>query len=115
MDQWTTPVLLDDVVSVTAALLRADETPPLVHLGGPDRLSRAQWALAIAEVAGADQDLVVPVPRASGRYADRPENSCLASRVLAEHPATADVRVRGAFEGTRTLFEQAAVAEEAAR
>lgn len=115
VDQWTTPVLLDDVVSVTAALLRADETPPLVHLGGPDRLSRAQWATAIAEVADADRDLVVPVPRASGRYADRPENSCLASRVLSEHPATADVHVRGAFEGTRTLFDRAAMAKEAGR
>lgn len=114
VDQWTTPVLLDDVVEVTTALLGAAEPPPLIHLGGPDRLSRAEWATAIAEAAGADQDLVVPVPRASGRYADRPENSCLASRVLDEYPATAGLHVRGAFEGTRELFERPALAGAAA-
>ena len=116
VDQWTTPVLLDDVVAVTAALARAAaQPPPLLHLGGPDRLSRAQWATAIAEAAGADAGLVRPVPRASGRYADRPENSCLVSRLLTEHPATAGVRVRGAYEGTRALFERAASAEGAGR
>jgi dTDP-4-dehydrorhamnose reductase len=111
VDQWTTPVLLEDVVEVTAALARAAETPPLLHLGGPDRLSRAEWAVAVAEAADADTGLVHAVPRASGRYADRPENSCLASHLLTQHPATAGVRVRGAYEGTRVLFEQAALAE----
>jgi dTDP-4-dehydrorhamnose reductase len=105
-DQWTTPVLIDDVTAVTAAVIGASAPPPLLHLGGPDRISRAEWAAVIAERLGVDPDLVVPVPRASGRYADRPINTCLSSRLLANDPSTAAIRLRGAREGTYALLEQ---------
>ncbi|MFE6040514.1 SDR family oxidoreductase [Streptomyces sp. NPDC056452] len=107
-DQWTTPVLLDDVVTVTAALTLADSVPPLLHLGGPEEISRADWAAVIAAGLGVPGDLVVPVPRAGGRYADRPARSCLASGLLSVHPSTAGLTVRGVREGTRVLLEQAA-------
>src|SRR5262249_46074601 len=47
-DQWTTPVLVDDVAAVTEAVVGATGLP-LLHLGGPERVSRAEWARVIAE------------------------------------------------------------------
>ncbi|MFF5475653.1 sugar nucleotide-binding protein [Streptomyces achromogenes] len=103
-DHWTTPVLLDDVADVTAALLRAGHPlPPVLHLGGPDRLTRAEWAAVIARELGAPADLVTPVPRALTRYASRPVNACLSSELLAALPATAGISVRGVREGARLL------------
>lgn len=93
-DQWTTPVLVDDVAGVTATM--AATGPELMHLGGPERVSRAAWARLIAAELGADPGLVVSVPRAAGRYACRPANACLSS--VYRLP-----RVRGVGEGTRIL------------
>jgi dTDP-4-dehydrorhamnose reductase len=105
-DQWCTPVLLEDVVSVIAALLTAPEVPPLLHLGGPERVSRAEWASLIAAGSDMSPEMVIPEPRANGRYASRPKNSCLASKLLGRHPATAAIPVRGVSEGTALLLHQ---------
>jgi dTDP-4-dehydrorhamnose reductase len=105
-DQWTTPVLVDDVAAVTSAVLAARDLP-LLHLGGPERISRADWATLIAAELGADPALVVAEPRARGRYAGRPENSCLTSKVLGREPATAGVRVRDVRAGARLLRARA--------
>lgn len=105
-DQWSTPVLLEDVAEATLALLRADTVPPLLHLGGPDRISRAAWATLIADRLGVATDLVSFEPRAQGRYASRPPNSGLASDLLHRHPSTAMLRVRGVREGTALLIQQ---------
>ncbi|MYS89715.1 MULTISPECIES: SDR family oxidoreductase [Streptomyces] len=105
-DQWTTPVLLDDVVEVTTALARAESPPRLLHLGGPDRLSRAEWAALIAEELGASPALVTAEPRENGRYAGRPASTCLSSGLLATHPATADLAPRPVREGSRLLIDR---------
>ncbi|WP_167538393.1 SDR family oxidoreductase [Streptomyces albofaciens] len=103
-DHWTTPVLLDDVAEVTAALLRCGHPlPPVLHLGGPDRVTRAEWATAVARALGAPAELVKPVPRARTRYASRPANACLASEVLPALPGVGDITVRGVREGARLL------------
>ncbi|GGW63358.1 NAD(P)-dependent oxidoreductase [Streptomyces lucensis JCM 4490] len=103
-DHWTTPVLVDDVAEVTAAVLRAGHPlPPVLHLGGPDRVTRAEWAGVIARALGAPAGLVIPVPRARTRYASRPVNACLASEVLPDLPATGGIAVRGVREGARLL------------
>ncbi|MFD7705928.1 SDR family oxidoreductase [Streptomyces sp. NPDC059786] len=103
-DQWTTPVLVDDVAEVTAAVLGAREPlPPVLHLGGPDRVSRADWASVIAKELGAPPGLVVPTARAGTRYASRPENTCLTSGLLDRLPATRDVPLRGVHEAARLL------------
>ncbi|MEU5087604.1 sugar nucleotide-binding protein [Streptomyces sp. NPDC021356] len=103
-DHWTTPVVLPDVAEVTAALLHTpDPLPPVLHLGGPDRVTRAEWATVIAGALGAPAGLVVPVPRARTRYASRPANACLTSEVLSTLPATEKITVRGVAEGARLL------------
>ncbi|MER0443983.1 sugar nucleotide-binding protein [Streptomyces sp. Edi4] len=103
-DHWTTPVLLDDVVRVTAALLDTDHPlPPVLHLGGPDRLTRAEWATDIARALRLPTDLVTPVPKARTRYASRPANACLTSELLGALPATAAIGLRGTRAGARLL------------
>ncbi|MFD5652442.1 SDR family oxidoreductase [Streptomyces sp. NPDC127039] len=82
-DHWTTPVTVSDVARVTASVLCAPAPlPEVLHLGGPDRVTRAEWALTIADLLGAPRRLVVPVPKAATRYASRPENACLTSTPL---------------------------------
>jgi dTDP-4-dehydrorhamnose reductase len=105
-DQWTTPVLIDDVARVTAALASAASVPPLLHLGGPERISRAEWAGVIASQLGVPADLVVPEPRVQGRYANRPVSTCLSSRLLAGHPATAGLTLRSVSDGSRLLLDR---------
>ncbi|MFI8252441.1 SDR family oxidoreductase [Streptomyces filamentosus] len=103
-DQWTTPVLVDDVAAVTALLLRPGAAvPELLHLGGPERVSRAGWAREAARALGVPPELVRPVPRASGRYASRPENTCLASTRLAAVPGMGAVPLRGVAAGAAAL------------
>lgn len=103
-DHWTTPVHVEDVADVVAALLAAPgPLPPVLHLGGPDRVTRAEWAGVIAEALGVPGGLVVPVPKARGRYASRPENACLVSELLARLPATRALPVRGVRAGARDL------------
>ncbi|MFH9753875.1 SDR family oxidoreductase [Streptomyces griseus] len=104
-DQWVTPVLVDDVAAVTRAVVTAP-APELLHLGGPERLSRARWAGLVAERLGVPAERVSPVPKASSRYASRPENTCLSSALLASAPATRGIRVRGAREGVRVLLPE---------
>ncbi|MFI1522698.1 SDR family oxidoreductase [Kitasatospora cineracea] len=105
-DQWTTPVLVEDVAAVTAAVL-AGEAPPLLHLGGPDRISRAAWAEAVADGLRVPRSLVRRVPKAAGRYASRPTNTCLTSDRLDGFLAARGLRVRGVAEGVRALLEAA--------
>lgn len=103
-DQWTTPVLVDDVASVTAAVLTPG-APGLLHLGGPDRVSRAAWAEMIADGLGVPRAQVLGAPRAQGRYASRPANTCLTSSLLDDFLAGHGLRVRGVAEGVRNLME----------
>ncbi|MFY1616275.1 SDR family oxidoreductase [Micromonospora sp. WMMD736] len=110
VDQWVTPVLVDDVARVTAAVASAP-APELLHLGGPERISRAEWATSIARRLGVPDDLVTPVPRADSRYASRPENSCLTSHLLPHHPATAHLTIRGVDAGTTHLLGTAPIVE----
>jgi dTDP-4-dehydrorhamnose reductase len=77
-DHWNSPVLVDDVAAWTEALLDTDHTGVL-HLGGPRRLRRLDWARHLAAVCGADPGLVRPVPRNTSDYACRPRNACLHS------------------------------------
>ncbi|MFD8565361.1 SDR family oxidoreductase [Streptomyces sp. NPDC059639] len=103
-DQWTTPIPVDDVARVTAALLAMDAPlPPVLHLGGPDRVTRAEWATIIADALGADRRLVVPVPKSLTRYASRPRNACLTGELLPTLPALRGLRIRGVDAAARAL------------
>ncbi|MEV3860400.1 sugar nucleotide-binding protein [Streptomyces sp. NPDC050095] len=103
-DHWTTPVTVDDVARVAAAVLTAPgPLPPVLHLGGPDRVTRAEWAGVVADALGAPRRLVVPVPKALTRYASRPENACLASELLHQVLAPEVAALQGIEAGARSL------------
>lgn len=97
-DQWTTPVHVDDVARVTIAAL--DGAPRLLHLGGPNRISRVEWAARIADLLGAPRSLIEAVSKDTGPYACRPTNSCLGSVLLPDLLARWALRVRGVEQGT---------------
>jgi 5-epi-valiolone dehydratase len=102
VDHWNTPVLVDDVAAWSAALLRAGRTGVL-HLGGPERLSRHEWAGRIAKGLGLDDRPIRPASKAGTAYACRPDNACLHSERAADLPELAGLRPADVDEGTRRL------------
>jgi 5-epi-valiolone dehydratase len=106
VDHWNTPVLVDDVAAWSAALLHAGRTGVL-HLGGPERLSRHEWARRIAKELGLDDGPVRPVAKAGTAYACRPANACLHSERADDLPELAGLRPVDVDEGARRLAEMA--------
>ncbi|GAA4640500.1 SDR family oxidoreductase [Actinoallomurus vinaceus] len=101
-DHWNTPVLVDDVAAWSTELLRTRRTGVL-HLAGPERLSRYAWAGRIARGLGLDAGLVRPVDKAGTAYACRPRNACLHSEQASGLPELAGLWPLDVDEGTRRL------------
>jgi 5-epi-valiolone dehydratase len=101
-DHWNTPVLVDDVAAWSGALLHARRTGVL-HLGGPDRLSRHEWAGRIAKGLGLGDGPIHSVAKAGTAYACRPDNACLHSERAASLPELSGLRPVDVDEGTRRL------------
>jgi dTDP-4-dehydrorhamnose reductase len=106
VDHWNTPVLVDDVAAWSAALLDAGRTGVL-HLGGPERLSRHEWACRIAKGLGLDDGPVRPVGKADTAYACRPVNACLHSERAPALPELAGLAPVDVDEGARRLADVA--------
>ncbi len=82
VDEWRTPVYVEDVVSVFLAL-RAHVGPAIFHCGGPERISRFELGKRFAIKAGFDSDLIVPLRRADIESSPpRPEDVSLDSSRL---------------------------------
>jgi dTDP-4-dehydrorhamnose reductase len=78
-DQSFTPVHIQDVADVLAALCRAPRLPTgIAHLSGPEELSRFDFATLAYRLAGTDPALVRPVLRGGTLWASRPRYSSLA-------------------------------------
>lgn len=56
-DQYNTPTLADDLAAALIVLTQRDVTG-VIHLAGPDLVSREAWARAIANYYQLDQDLI---------------------------------------------------------
>ncbi|WP_199443159.1 SDR family oxidoreductase [Umezawaea beigongshangensis] len=106
-DHWNTPVLVDDVAAWSVALLLAGRTG-LLHLGGPERLSRHAWARRIAAALDLDDTGVRAVPRERSAYACRPVNACLHSERAAELPELTGLEPAGVDESALRLSAIAA-------
>ncbi|PSR14550.1 NAD(P)-dependent oxidoreductase [filamentous cyanobacterium CCP3] len=61
-DEFRTPAYVDDVAA--GLLLALEKATGLLHLGGPERLSRYEFGLQMAEVFGFEQDLILPSKQA---------------------------------------------------
>jgi dTDP-4-dehydrorhamnose reductase len=91
-DEWRCPVLVHDIVDACADLVaRVDNSAALAALlggawncGGPERLSRAEMALAVAAARGRDPALVVaaPAPSAAERGVASPADISMRSGKL---------------------------------
>lgn len=57
-DEFRTPAYIEDVAA--GLLLALEQAPGLLHLGGPERLSRHDFGLRMAEVFGFDPALLIP-------------------------------------------------------
>lgn len=73
IDEFRTPAYVEDAAA--GLLLALEKASGLLHLGGPDRLSRYDFGLRLAEVFGFDKALLLPsqqaeVPMPSARPAD---------------------------------------------
>lgn len=78
-DEWRTPLALDDAAAGLAELL---ERPflKLVHLGGPERLSRFEMGYLMAKQLGCPTDLILPVRQADVNFPEpRPSDVSLVS------------------------------------
>ena len=103
-DEWRTPLGLLDAARALVALARSDFTG-LLHLGGPERLSRLEMAQRLAAYLGADPQLLVETSRTAAEGEPRPRDTSLNSS-----------RWRGLFPGLPWLgFEEALRATEVKR
>jgi dTDP-4-dehydrorhamnose reductase len=76
-DQYNTPTLADDLAAVLLDLMRRP-TQGILHVAGPDLVSRLDWARTIAAAAGLDASLIDVVSTAELRQvAQRPLRSGL--------------------------------------
>ncbi|CAN0008105.1 unnamed protein product [Phaeothamnion confervicola] len=83
-DEWRTPLFLGDAAS---ALLDLAQTKPtgVLHLGGPERLSRFEMCQRIAALVGAPADIVEPSSRLDGGFDEpRQRDLSLGSRRVQE-------------------------------
>lgn len=79
-DEWRTPLSLPVAASVLRTLVLSDVTG-LLHLGGPERLSRRQLGCKVAQALGVDESLVVADQAAHHAFAEpRPRDVSLDSR-----------------------------------
>jgi dTDP-4-dehydrorhamnose reductase len=99
-DQVNTPTLADDLAAALLALAERG-TEGMVHLAGPDLLTRAEWAQRIAEYHQLDASLIeVTTTAALGQPAPRPLRSGLRTRRAEE---LAGVAFRGVREGLEAM------------
>ena len=102
-DQINTPTLADDLAGVLLHLAQR-RGEGIIHVAGPDLLSRAEWAQAIAAYYQLDAELIDMISTAALRQpAPRPLRSGLRTRRASELEG---VRLRGVRAGLEALAEQ---------
>lgn len=124
-DQFLTPVHVDDVAVVCAALIQAGSARysgaknrlrnlSTWHLAGPEELSREQIARRVYRSVGANPSLVVGVPRDQTRWACRPTYSSLQSSDFSHLPGLAAWRPRDIDAGLEQMkIQRLAMSKEA--
>jgi dTDP-4-dehydrorhamnose reductase len=83
-NQWNTPTLADDLAAALVQLAQR-ECDGVIHLSGPELLSRAAWAAAIAAYYDLDANLIdITSTRELNQVARRPLRSGLRTQRLAD-------------------------------
>jgi dTDP-4-dehydrorhamnose reductase len=89
-DEWRTPLSLATAARALIAIARSDATD-ILHLGGPERMSRLEMGRRLAAFLGCDPSTIVPARRNAGAPSEpRPRDTSLDSsrwrRLFPEHP-----------------------------
>ena len=80
MDEFRTPLHVSDVAIAVQAAIERHPTREIFNLGGPDRLSRAEFGWILAEETGLDPNLIEPISiDSSPTIAPRPRDLSLNS------------------------------------
>jgi dTDP-4-dehydrorhamnose reductase len=102
-DQVNTPTLADDLAAALLHLVRR-QVEGVIHVAGPDLLTRDAWARAIAEYYGLDGGLIDVVSTAElAQRAQRPLRSGLQTRRAAELDGVVLQGVRAGLEAFDSL------------
>jgi len=99
-NEFRTPIFVEDVARAVA-YLGVGEFSGLLHVAGPDRLSRLEFGRAVATTFGLDLSLVIP-SRSRG-LSDDPPRPCDLSLDTSLARAVLPFRFRGVEEGLATL------------
>lgn len=82
-DEFRSPIHVDDAARLIVEVGLADRPPPVMHLGGPDRLSRYDLGYSLATAAGLDPMLIRPSTHAEARpWPSRPADVSLDTTLL---------------------------------
>jgi dTDP-4-dehydrorhamnose reductase len=99
-DQINTPTVADDLASALLSLAQAG-SQGVIHVSGPDLVTRYDWARVIAATYGLDEGLIEMISTAElHQPARRPLRSGLRSLRAAEWQ---DIHLRGVREGLSAL------------
>ncbi|MBD2107526.1 SDR family oxidoreductase [Nodosilinea sp. FACHB-13] len=99
-DEFRTPTYVED--AALGLLLALENASGLLHLGGPDRISRYDFGLRMAEVFGLDKDLILASKQADVTLpAPRPPDVSSASQKAFE----LGYRPRGTMAGLTAVKE----------
>jgi len=82
-DEYRTPVYLNDLTQALLGLAQNSDICGRINIAGPDRLSRYEHGLKIAEVFGFRPELVVPASRSDVRYSEQRPRDCSLTADLA--------------------------------
>lgn len=63
-DEWRTPLALATAAQALLSIIRSEFTG-LLHIGGPERMSRLEMGQRLADFLGCDASCIVPAARAS--------------------------------------------------
>ncbi len=111
LDQYRTPALVDDAAEAIRLLLERKVPGGIYHLGGADRVNRAEFGYALAEIFGLDPGLIRPVLMAEEEVnTPTPFDVSLDSGKLER---TTGFRLRGIHPGLREFFRQSGLKAEA--
>jgi dTDP-4-dehydrorhamnose reductase len=114
VDQAFTPIHVQDVATVLAALCRAAgsaaamaqlfATGAIRHLAGPEELSRFEFARLAYDLAGRDPSLVTSCLRRDTEWACRPRFSSLTGGTFADLPGLEEWRPMRPADGLRAML-----------
>lgn len=97
-DEYGNPTTYDDLAH-SLSLLAENDAPPVIHVAGTDRVSRAEWAAIIAET---DRYANVEIETISSADLERPARRPLNSGLITLHPQLAGItELTGVRKGER--------------